>query len=286
MTTIHLKPEGTSPATGTTGRGEVRLEHVAGRTAITRCHSSAPIKLLTPNRSGQAAWVYVSSYGGGLVSGDRLEMSMQLGRGSMGVLTTQASTKVYHRQGDLRATQLLEAQVADEAVLFVAPDPITCFEDADYEQRQVFDLTPGGSLLLLDWFTAGRLAMGERWAFERYFTDNLIRVDGKAVALDRLCMDSATASIDAPFGVGRYNCYATVMLVGPAFESAVEALDEAIGGEALPQRSPLPVSFSKLPWGGVLRLAGLGAEPVREALAERLKFVEPMLGCGLWARKW
>jgi len=274
----------TAPDAG--GRADVRLERVAGRTAVTRCHSPAPIKLLTPDRRGDAAWVYVSSYGGGLVAGDRLALNMHLAPGAVGVLTTQASTKVYHRQGDRRAAQLLNAEVSEGAVLLVAPDPVTCFADADYEQRQVFDLDPGASLLVLDWFTAGRLAMGERWAFARYFSENIVRVNGNAVALDRLCLDQAITDFDEPYAVGRYNCFATVMLIGPAFEAANEILSVSIGEMPLLQRASLPMSYSRLAWGGVLRLAGLGAEPVRACLSEHMGFVESILDCGLWARKW
>ncbi|CAN0381034.1 unnamed protein product, partial [Ectocarpus sp. 4 AP-2014] len=142
------------------------------------------------------------------------------------------------------------------------------------------------SLLLLDWYTAGRCAMGERWVFERYATENRIQIGGRLVALDRLRMDRDDAPIDGRFAIGRYNCFATVMLVGPAFEDALAGLQDTVRDLPLGQCDPLLVSFSRLDWGGVLRLAGMGAEPVRAALAQRLSFVEPMLGCGLWERKW
>lgn len=264
----------------------LQFRQVCGRTVVTRCHSPAPIKLLTPKRTGPAAWGYMSSYGGGLVAGDRLDLRVEVCDDAVGVLTTQASTKVYHQQDGQGASQHLSARVATGGMLVVAPDPVTCFADARYEQQQVFDLELDASLLLLDWFTAGRTAMGERWSFDTYRTENRVNIGGQCVACDRLAMDRSTHAIDGPFTTGRYNCFATVFLVGPAFDQAVAGLDEAVRAMPLLERSPMPISFSRFAWGGILRMAGVHVEHVREELAQRLVFIEPLIGSGLWHRKW
>ena len=47
------------------------------------------------------------------------------------------------------------------------PDPITCYSESRYVQRQKVALDVGGSVVSVDWLTAGRFANGERWDFER-----------------------------------------------------------------------------------------------------------------------
>ncbi|CAG8633583.1 7473_t:CDS:2 [Diversispora eburnea] len=49
------------------------------------------------------------------------------------------------------------------------PGPTTCFQSADYSQYQKFKLEDDiSSLIVLDWFTSGRMSRGERWEFANY----------------------------------------------------------------------------------------------------------------------
>ena len=50
------------------GHGTLELQKVAGRTVVTRSQASSPLKLLTPRRRHPAAWVYTSTFGGGMVA--------------------------------------------------------------------------------------------------------------------------------------------------------------------------------------------------------------------------
>lgn len=275
------------------GGGIVEIGVVAGRSVVTRDRAAAPLKLLCPARGGPAAWVYTSSYGGGLVAGDRIDLSLGIGPDATGVLTTQASTKVYHRQDGLHAAQSLDVSVADDAVLIAAPDPITCYADADYRQTQRFGLAPGGALVLIDWLTCGRAAMaagdgaegGERWAFHRYASRNDIVIDGRLVARDatELCEDDGP--LDDPFRTGGVHCLATVMIAGDRFAAECDAIAERINALPIGDGDVL-CSTSRLAWGAALRVAGESTERVAYWLADTLAFVGPLIGGGLWDRKW
>ena len=128
------------------GQGILELRRIAGRTAATRIAATAPLKLLAPRRPGHAAWIYTSTYGGGLVAGDEIDLQVRLGPGACGVLGTQSATKVYKSSEGAICRQSLAATVADEALLVVVPDPVICFADARYEQRQRIELQCGRRL--------------------------------------------------------------------------------------------------------------------------------------------
>ena len=49
-------------------RGNLELASVGGRTVVTRACAGNPLKLLLPRPREHAAWVYTSSFGGGLVA--------------------------------------------------------------------------------------------------------------------------------------------------------------------------------------------------------------------------
>src|SRR5205814_4902010 len=57
-------------------------------------HDALPI-LMTTRGVNEASWVYAVTYGGGIVGGDAIRLNVDVERGARGVLSTQASTKVY-----------------------------------------------------------------------------------------------------------------------------------------------------------------------------------------------
>ena len=127
------------------GHGLLELTQVRQRTEITRSQATNPLKLITPRRQGDAAWVYCSTFGGGLVAGDQIHLDLQLSEQTTCVLGTQASTKVYRDPNQIGCTQTFKANIDRGALLVSVPDPITCFAEAVYEQEQQFHLAPEGS---------------------------------------------------------------------------------------------------------------------------------------------
>ena len=103
------------------GQSALTFSRVGERTVVRHAFSTSPLKLLNPRNQGSAAWVYLASYGGGLVDGDALRIDIDVERGAIAVISTQASTKVYRSPHG--ASQQLRADVADDALLVLAPDP-------------------------------------------------------------------------------------------------------------------------------------------------------------------
>ncbi|MEM6460064.1 MAG: urease accessory protein UreD [Planctomycetota bacterium] len=268
------------------GRGTLSFEIVAGQTAITRCRAHAPLKLLTPARPGGAAWVYASTFGGGLVAGDRVDLELHAGPHTTAVLTTQASTKVFHQQDGIGAEQRLTATVDQDARLLVLPDPLTCFADAAYRQTQRFTLGPTASLVLLDWFTAGRVASGERWDFAEYRSLNVVTVGGREVVFDQTRITADTLSTLGPLCVGGYDVLANVFLIGPAVSEAAAELRSWVAKQPIRDEAGYAVGFSPTDWGGVLRLAGRDTQTLTAVLRQRLSFTRSWLGGCAWSRKW
>ena len=111
-------------------RGIVAVRRGPRRSTVTRAYAESPLKWLTPATHGEAAWVFASSYGGGLVGGDHLDVEIDVGAGAAAFLSTQASTKVYRSPAG--ASTRLAARVADGGVLVSVPDPVVCFASSNY----------------------------------------------------------------------------------------------------------------------------------------------------------
>jgi urease accessory protein len=266
------------------GRGELEFTRVGSRTAVTRSLASSPLRLLTPRGRGESARAFTSTFGGGLVAGDSIALDVRVGAGAACLLSTQASTKVYRSPAGVPCSQRLFVRADDDAMCVVAPDPVTCFAGAVYEQHQQFELHPGASLVMIDWMTSGRRARGERWAFDRYQTRTVISVGNRLVFRDALRLDMADGPIAAEHRMGRCDCMGLAVLIGPRLERpAADLLDWARSQPVTPG-ADLIFSASPLPGGAVLRVAGPATEAVGRWLRERLSFVSELLGEDFWAR--
>ncbi len=269
------------------GTGHVTLALVDGRTAVVGRRAASPLKLLTPRGAADVARVVTSSYGGGLLAGDDIRLAIAAGERTRCIVGTQASTKVYRSGGvGQPARQSVVATVADDAILAVAPDPVTCFAGSSFEGVQRYELSPRGSLLSIEWLTSGRVACGERWAFDRYRTETRIAVGGRAVAHDALLLDPTDGRIDAPHRMGRFDCLATVFLVGPAFRVPAAGIVKDVAAVPLRRRATTIVTASPVADGAVLRVIGAGAEGVGRVLRSLLKAAFDAVGDEPWGRKW
>ncbi len=267
-------------------KARLEVDVVAGQSAATSACASNPMKLLVPKARGGSVWACLGSLGGGFVAGDETSLDVRLGAGARCFLTTQASTKIYRNPRLRRCSHALRAHLGDGSLLVLAPDPIQSFAGSTYHQRQEFYLQPGAGLVLLDWFCSGRVARGERWSFTKLQSRNEVFLGQERLLLDSLLLDQTHGPLDAPSRMGRFNCLALLVLVGPMLaDAAARTLAEV---EALPvtRQAELIVSASPIRHGAVLRIAGEHGEAVGREVHRRLAFVSELLGDDPWARKW
>ena len=254
---LPMPPHDSAVADGQ--ESQLRVEVVGAACAATRRRVSYPLKLAIPHslasfapaRGAAAAalpsgspplpvWAIMLGFGGGLVAADCVALSVRVEPSAALVLTTQASTKVYHSRAHQQAPAgagaaalagapafrpaavfSLAATVSAGSLLVVAPDPVVCFADAALRQAAAVVVHPQGSLLLLDWLTAGRTARGERWAFRSYESRTTVWVagGGGGGALVPVVADGTLLQAWEPLSVaqrmGSVHCTGSLILLGP-----------------------------------------------------------------------
>ena len=265
------------------GSGRLRVARVGSTSVVTEARATSPLKWLTPRSHGGAAWVFASTYGGGLVDGDAVMIEAAIERHACAMLSTQASTKIYR---SARGTSLvLRAGVESGATLVVLPDPNVCFAGSSYSQTQHFSLVEGASLVYLDWMTSGRRARGERWAFRDYRSRLSIDHAGQLICHDAVTLSSTDMPLSERFG--HFDVWATVAIVGERLRDDWTQALEMIAGRPLVPRADCLVAGAALGDVGVLaRVAGRSVEDVGHAVQRILTFVPRLLGDNPWARKW
>jgi urease accessory protein len=265
------------------GAARIGVTRTRDRSVVRRAYARSPLRLLTPANHGRAAWIYSSSFGGGLVDGDHLAVRIDVDEGAAAFLSTQASTKVYRSPSG--ASSEMHARVANDGLLVVAPDPIVCFAGARFRQLQTVELAPRAGLVLLDWVSSGRIAAGERWAFDEYRSQLRIRVDDDLVVHDSVALRAVDG--DLRERLGRFNVLAAVTLIGAALADRASAFAHITTASSTEKRPNLLVAATLLRRGGrIIRFAGTSVEQVSRAVHDLLNFVPALLGDDPFVRKW
>ncbi|RDA82635.1 hypothetical protein CP532_0926 [Ophiocordyceps camponoti-leonardi (nom. inval.)] len=157
-----------------------------------------PLKLISPSSPSAAqksVLVFLLSYGGGLVAGDAVNLSIHVRAGASLSLVTQGHTKIFKCPSpDVVTSQSIRVRMDQDSAVCLLPDPVQPFEDSVYSQTQVFELEKRCSLCLLDWVTAGRTARGEKWSFVKWTGRNEVWLRGAAPRL--LVRDTIILSAD------------------------------------------------------------------------------------------
>ncbi|PFH54785.1 hypothetical protein AMATHDRAFT_134638 [Amanita thiersii Skay4041] len=302
------------------GSGRIVLNAHGPNVVFSQLSSAYPLKLLssrTPH--DKIGVVYVLTYGGGLVGGDKLNLNINVKDGGILVLLSQGSTKVFKSRPEQRlasvarpindfpeiaspavTAHLLDVNVATDSILLVLMDPVTCFRGASYSQVQTFRLEDDQtSLLVLDWLTSGRKMLGEEWAFSRYYSSNEIWVANKRVMRDVMLLeedDVKQVPHDPPprslaEKLAPYACYATVFFYGPRMRETIASLNgeyETI--RVFKTQAPQELLWSMSPiaaadgLGAVLRVAAIETELVKKWLSNALRGLEDVISKDVYRR--
>ncbi|KAH9947913.1 UreD-domain-containing protein [Amylocystis lapponica] len=291
------------------GAGRIVLRTHGTEAIFSEMSSTYPLKLLSPRIAQErVSVVYVLTYGGGLVSGDRVALSVEVHDGAALVMLSQGSTKVFKtRPGgrlstrpygysvDAITTQRIDVLVSSESAIFLLPDPVTCFRSAKYNQLQSFRLTGSASAVVLDWVTSGRRSLGEEWVFSRYYSLNEVWVDGERIARDAMLLEEQQSDIHAlptrtlADTLAPYACYATVIMYGPLVQGVLRQLAaeyEAISVFKCTSPPNLVWSLSTIRQGRgcMVRVAAKETEDVKTWLSGALRGLEEVVGTDVYRK--
>jgi urease accessory protein len=188
----------------------------------------------------------------------------------------------------------MDIAVSKNGALFLLPDPVTCFRSASYKQIQTFRLSKDASLVVLDWITSGRMALGEEWAFSRYYSANHVWVDGKLIAKDVMLLEDKETDVRSLprrtllDRLSPYSCYAALILYGPMALPVIHELTERYEAITVFKTSVAPAliwSLSPIDGAGcIVRVAATKVEGVKEWLADVLRRLENVIGVDVYRR--
>lgn len=264
------------------GSGALVVAARGERSHFEAVRADSPLRFLLPKPRGcTAAFACMTSLGGGLLRGDAIDVSVTVKPGATALVTTQASTKVF--RGASR--QRLSADV--EGTLVYLPDPVACFADAEHASSIDVRLGDEGSVLVLDAFTAGRPAYGDRFRFARLVTRLRVWRGERLRVNDAIALDEDEGPIAARFG--HAEAFATVIAMGPRAVAIARALlaPERPSAGAPPDAgvlyAPSPLANES---GVIVRVVAPNSEALFTTLKRRLTGVADLCGIDPYAARW
>ncbi|KAE8444269.1 hypothetical protein EG329_000676 [Mollisiaceae sp. DMI_Dod_QoI] len=220
------------PSSSAPGEGRLVVQLLPHNiSALSTITFQYPLKLISPSPSAaqKSVLVFLLTYGGGLVGGDQVDLTIDVKPNSKLSIVTQGHTKIFKSPTRQVVTrQSLHMTIQDGAAVCLLPDPVQPFEGSVYEQSQKFHVAEGGSLCLLDWVSAGRTARGENWDLRAWSGRNEVwlapQSNEKArlllrdnVIIEREALDSTVQDLRKKMqGMG---IFGTLVLRGPMMEA-------------------------------------------------------------------
>jgi urease accessory protein len=275
------------------------VEQVRQQSRLVASRSVQPLKIINPAApAGPACHAVLASYGGGLVAGDSIRLRVHCEAESRLLLSTQANTRIFKSIDGRRAEQLTEGHVAENALAVVLPDPLVPQTASRYHQAQHWHLAESATLLLADWWHAGRTDLGEKFAFTTFATELRVSVAGRLTLLDRFALrpEEHLATSQATFGP--YHTSLSLYLIGSPTGTCFQQVAAALRQLPPPGQTDLHASLAGRPYvvavtqarENVLLVRALGfsrldLEPVYQAVAAALAG-EELLGFDALRRKY
>jgi urease accessory protein len=162
-----------APRRGSHGRLRLVAGSRSGRTRLVDVEARPPLQTLRAHYLDLAqpdmAFVMIATTGGGVLQGDRLELSLRLEPGARLHLQNTSATRIY-RAPERSQEVMTELTVGPGAFLEYVPDPYIPYAGSEFAQVTRAQVGAGGVLILGEVVGGGRAAHGEQLAYRRFST--------------------------------------------------------------------------------------------------------------------
>lgn len=214
------------------GTGEIYLAlHPPAKQSLRSISFQYPLKLIAPDphqstEDKHVTVVFLLTYGGGLVGGDKINLKVELEDHTRLTLLTQGSTKIFKSPTrNVVSGQILDVKIGAGAALCYLPDPTQPFSESVYEQKQTFyvDQSGNSNLLMLDWVSEGRRARGESWTLWSWRGRNEVRLFDPRTKGKLLLRDALSLTEESSSGTGlqqktnELGIFGTLVIYGTVF---------------------------------------------------------------------
>jgi len=158
--------------------------------------------------------VHLHNVSGGVLAGDRLALDVEVEAGATAQITTTGATRLYrHREGAADSEHHSRFTVGEGALLEYLPDAVIPYAGSRHVQRTEIRLGRGATLFWWEVLAPGRLAAGERFAFERLRIHTEIHAGSRPVLRENFLLEPVRQDLQATARMHRYSHLASLCAI-------------------------------------------------------------------------
>lgn len=186
------------------------------------CVQQQPLQVIRafPQAHG-ATLVHLHNLSGGVLGGDRLDLSVHVGPRAAVQLTSTSATRLYRSSPTTTpALQTTSLHVDTGGLLEYLPDSLIPFADAAYQQRTRVELAEDAGLFWWEIIAPGRLARGESFAYRLLHLQSTIMAQSRPIAIERLQLEPSRRSFASLARLGSYRFFSTFYICRVGVDAA------------------------------------------------------------------
>lgn len=231
-----------------------------GITSVSELYQQTPLRVLFPRTEvAEPLTAVVVNSSGGVVGGDRLEVSVEVGDGASLLVTGQAEEKIYRSSG-AEATVVTTLVAGAGSIIEFLPQGTIVFDAARFRRLTVIDGAPGSRVMAGEMLTLGRVERGEKYSTGRLHDEWRVLRNGRLAWSDALHLSDSHAAVirpalESPAGFNGSPGYATFIYMA---DDAVERVESA---RKIQDQTSANVQAGVTSFDGLLVARWLGDKP-------------------------
>src|SRR5712664_2060873 len=192
------------------------------------------------------ALVHLHNLSGGVLGGDHLDVTVEVGPRAAAQVTSTGATRIYRsRKNAEPAEQRLQISVEDYGLVEYLPDQLIPFAGSRYRQETRIELGANAGLFWWETVAPGREARNEMFAYDLLQLKTWISALSQPIAIEHMRIEPARRSIFSLARLSAYGYFSTFYICRAGIESSRWLELERLLGELAGQLS----RPSKIVWG-------------------------------------
>lgn len=247
----------------------LQIEQQGTSSEVTECYFTSPLKIGIPNYYAKRITIYLMMASPGLLQGDEFLYRICCKEGSRALLTDQSYGKIFDT-GSGGARKHQEITVEGGASLYFRPCAMIPFKNSSFIGETIVNLNKNSEFAYVDCMAAGRVGMGELFAFRKFQNKIKVRIDGRLVWMDHCLLEPEQMPVKGLVFFSGFTHQGTFYYYGPIEKQEIilhhswESKDE----------EPIEIGCSQLVAGVVLRILAHSAQEIEETFQKLASLLE------------
>lgn len=207
---------------------------------------------------------FLLQLGGGYVEGEKYKNVITLKKGARGIVTTQASTKVYKCPNNIKTEQDTIINLEQDSILEYITDTVILYKDSMYRQVNNIYMNESSTLIYTDGITSGWSPQGEVFQYSSVQLKTEVYVDNKIILLDNLLVNPKESDVTQLGYFEGYQNFGTLLVIN---KYITESIIEELRGKVNQLNLNINFGISKLEVNGfILRVLGNLTQNIESAI--------------------